>query len=78
MHIDEMMDEQESTFLSETSDIIQALAFNYLNVYLLQPETDMASIIKLDGYVTKGILEAPKRFPYGAEELHRGSCLCCR
>lgn len=51
-------------YVSEYNDIIQALTENYLNVYIIEPEANMASFIKLEGYITQGILQAPKRFKY--------------
>ncbi len=48
----------------ESMAMIQALTINYLNVFIIEPEENKGSILKLNGYVTNGILEAPKRFNY--------------
>ena len=45
-------------------DMIAALTADYLNVYLIWPEIDKGTIIKLDGYVTEGIKEERKEFSY--------------
>ncbi len=45
-------------------ELIQALAKDYLNVFTVDCITNTASIIKLNGYVTDGILDAPKEFNY--------------
>ena len=44
--------------------MIAALTADYLNVYVVEPETNRGSILKLDGYVVSGIHKAPKNFPY--------------
>lgn len=45
-----------ATSLSQNDrDLIIALTEDYLNVYCLRPEADKVDIVKLDGYVTKGI-----------------------
>ena len=50
--------------LEESQNMIAALASDYLNVYIIEPETDRGTIIKLDGYVIQGIKETPKDFTY--------------
>ncbi len=41
--------------VEESQSMIAALTADYLNVYVIEPESDQGSIIKLDGYVTDGI-----------------------
>ena len=48
------------------SDMINALTFDYLNVYTIEPERDRASIVKLQGYEVPGIKEKPDDIPYYA------------
>ena len=50
--------------LEESESMIAALTADYLNVYVIEPETDHGSILKLDGYVINGIKETPKNFTY--------------
>ncbi len=47
-------------------DLMAALTADYLNVYVLRPQEDRAEIIKLKGYVTAGITDSPRNFPYTA------------
>ena len=54
---------------ADPSAMIQALTINYLNVFTVDPEENKGSILKLDGYVTRGMLDAPRRFNY-TEMLH--------
>ena len=46
------------------SEMITALAGDYLNVYIVEPEIDQGSVLKLDGYVIEGLEDKPKNFPY--------------
>ena len=48
----------------ETQGMITALTADYLNVYVIEPETNKGTILKLDGYVINGIKETPKNFTY--------------
>lgn len=48
----------------ESQSVIAALTADYLNVYVVEPEKNMGTIIKLDGYVIRGIKEKPKNFIY--------------
>jgi signal transduction histidine kinase/CheY-like chemotaxis protein len=50
--------------VEESQSMIAALTSDYLNVYVIEPETDKGTIIKLDGYVINGIKETPKDFTY--------------
>ena len=50
--------------VEESQSMIAALTADYLNVYVIEPEADQGSILKLDGYVTNGIHDAPKNFSY--------------
>ncbi len=45
-------------------ELINALAADYLNVYVIEPELDKGTIVKLDGYITEGIEDKPKNFVY--------------
>ena len=64
MEIEEFGDVDRFSDDSDYSYLINALSADYLNVYFVEPENNRASIIKLDGYITKGILSAPKLFDY--------------
>lgn len=44
--------------------IFEALALNYLNVYIIDPIHNKAKILKLEGYVTEGIRNEPNIFEY--------------
>ena len=45
-----------ATILSQIDrDLIFALTDDYLNVFCVYPDTDTVDVVKLDGYVTKGI-----------------------
>ena len=50
--------------IEESQSMIVALTADYLNVYVIEPETDHGTILKLDGYVINGIKETPKNFTY--------------
>jgi signal transduction histidine kinase/CheY-like chemotaxis protein len=57
----------EKTFTMDNPssvDLITALTADYLNVYVVEPEADLGTIVKLDGYVINGIKEMPKVFSY--------------
>ena len=45
-------------------DLIQALAKDYLNVYIVNCVNNTGSIVKLNGYIIDGIIDAPKQFNY--------------
>ncbi len=71
---DQMSDEEFPQTLGqqveESQSMIAALTADYLNVYVVEPEINQGSILKLDGYVTDGIHETPKNFSY-SEMLQR-------
>ncbi len=46
------------------ANIFEALALNYLNVYIIDPIQNKAQVLKLEGYVTQGIEKEPKIFDY--------------
>ena len=46
------------------SEIFDALVINYLDVYLIDPETNTAQVVKLEGYVTPGIESDAKKLNY--------------
>lgn len=50
--------------IEESQSMIAALTADYLNVYVVDPEIDQGSILKLDGYAVAGIQETPKNFSY--------------
>ncbi len=50
--------------VEETHSMVAALTADYLNVYVIEPVTNRASVLKLDGYVVTGIQETPKNFSY--------------
>ncbi len=50
--------------VEESQSMIAALTADYLNVYVIEPEIDRGSILKLDGYEIAGINETPKNFSY--------------
>ena len=54
----------KDTSLSINEEHLLALTADYLNVFVVYPERDSADIIKLDGYVTRGIKDKPKGFSY--------------
>lgn len=45
-------------------DLMAALTADYLNVFVARPKEDSADIIKLTGYVTRGITDVPEGFSY--------------
>ena len=45
-------------------DLMAALTADYLNVFVMHPKEDTAEIIKLKGYVTRGITDNPQGFSY--------------
>ena len=47
--------EQSNKEMSEQLAIVEALSRDYTNVFAVNDETDTARIIKLEGYVTKGL-----------------------
>ncbi len=52
--------------LSDYIRMFKALAINYLNVYLVEPEIDKGRIVKLNGYVTEGIVSEANDFEYSS------------
>ena len=53
--------------LKEQFDIFNALSRDYLNIFLVDGDTDTAKILKLDGYVTTGLVNNPDIvYPYQA------------
>ena len=60
---------RHTTIEEELSDyirMIKALAINYLNIYMVRPELDKGRIIKLNGYITEGIVDVANDFDYFA------------
>ena len=62
------LNEEFSSYLGrqieESQNMIVALTADYLNVYVIEPEANHGTILKLDGYVISGIKETPKDFTY--------------
>ncbi len=58
--------DEEARGILITQEHLTALTADYLNVYMLRPETDSADIIKLQGYITRGITDKPKSFSYSS------------
>ena len=56
--------------IEESQSMIAALTADYLNVYVVEPEKNQGSVLKLDGYVVAGIHEESKNFSY-SEMLRR-------
>ncbi len=56
--------------IEESQSMIAALTADYLNVYVIEPEIDQGTVLKLDGYVVEGINETPRSFTY-SEMLRR-------
>lgn len=53
--------------MKEQFDIVNALSRDYLNIFLIDGDTDTAKILKLDGYVTTGLVNNPDIvYPYQA------------
>ncbi|MBU5680706.1 response regulator [Blautia sp. MSJ-9] len=53
--------------MKEQFDIFNALSKDYLNIFLVDGDADTARILKLDGYVTTGLVNNPDRiYPYKA------------
>lgn len=53
--------------MKEQFDIVNALSRDYLNIFLVDGDTDTAKILKLDGYVTTGLVNNPDTiYPYQA------------
>ncbi len=52
--------------LSDYVRMIKALAINYLNIYTINLGLDKGRIIKLNGYITEGIVDANNDFNYFA------------
>ena len=50
--------------MAKYSDIIMALAADYLNVFTVDVENNTADTVKLEGYVTDGITDKPQGFCY--------------
>ncbi len=55
---------QNERQITESQNMLAALTADYLNVYVIEPETDRGMILKLDGYIINGIKETPKNFVY--------------
>ena len=55
----------DKKYLREQLNIVNALSRDYYNIFKINPETGKVVILKLDGYVTKG-MEKPseKEYPY--------------
>ena len=56
--------------IEETQSMIAALTSDYLNVYVVEPESNQGTVLKLEGYMVDGINETPKNFTY-SEMLQR-------
>lgn len=53
--------------MKEQFDVVNALSRDYLNIFLVDGDTDTAKILKLDGYVTTGLVNNPDIiYPYQA------------
>lgn len=63
--------------IEESQSMITALTADYLNVYLIEPELNQGTILKLDGYVTDGINETPKNFTYSQMLLRYANDRVC-
>ena len=51
--------------MREQFDVVNALSRDYLNIFLVDGDTDTAKILKLDGYVTTGLVNNPDIiYPY--------------
>ena len=50
--------------VKDAHSMIAALTADYLNVYVVEPEINQGSVLKLDGYEVAGINEQPKNFSY--------------
>ncbi len=59
-----MTKEATTVQFEESQSMIAALTADYLNVYVVEPEINQGSVLKLDGYVVSGIHETPKNFSY--------------
>ena len=59
MHKDYQNLEQLTQF-----EVMQALTNDYYNVYIIEPESNKGSVLKLDGYVIDGIKEVANGFVY--------------
>ena len=54
-------------YLNEQFQIVNALSRDYLNIFLIDADSGMAKILKLDGYVTTGLEKDKDRvYPYEA------------
>ena len=60
----ERYEKEAQGFLDEQLEIVQALSCDYMNVYLVEPFENRGRIIKLNGYVTRGIQSRDKYFEY--------------
>ena len=56
--------------IEESQSMIAALTSDYLNVYVVEPESNQGTVLKLEGYMVDGIKEAQKNFTY-SEMLRR-------
>ena len=55
----------EKRYLREQLDIVETLSRDYYNIFKINPETGGVVILKLDGYVTKGMEGAGEKvYPY--------------
>ncbi len=55
---------EETVSLASYFDMMNALAADYVNMYILEPETDCGSIVKLEGYEIEGIRKSLDNFCY--------------
>ena len=63
--------------IEESQSMIAALTSDYLNVYVVEPETNQGTILKLAGYVVDGINETPKNFTYSQMLLRYANDRVC-
>ena len=55
----------DKRYLREQLDIVETLSRDYYNIFKINPQTGSVVILKLDGYVTKGMEGAgDKEYPY--------------
>ncbi len=50
--------------LTNYARVIKALSINYLNVFTVKPEANRGKIIKLNGYITEGMINSGNDFDY--------------
>ena len=50
--------------MASYEELVAALTADYLNVYIIKPESDEGKVVKLDGYVISGVMDSPDLFVY--------------